>query len=153
WKGRRVKLVDGTGVSLPDTEKNQKAYPKSKKLPPGVGFPLVRLVVVFSLAVGTVLEAAFGPFHGTGNGEVSLWRKLQETLQRGEVLVADRLYPTLWVVADVVAKGADVVMRLHAGRAAVWFRGRGHRTDNRRIWWQKPPRPEWMSPEEYARLP
>jgi hypothetical protein len=153
WRGRPVKLVDGTGLSLPDTDKNQKAYPKSQKLPPGVGFPLVRLVVVFSLAVGTVLEAALGPFHGKGNGELSLWRKLQDMLQAGDVLVADRLYPTFWVVADAVAKGVDVVMRMHAGRAPVWFRGRGHRTDNRRIWWQKPQRPEWMSEEDYERIP
>jgi Transposase DDE domain len=152
-KGRSVKLVDGTALSMPDTPKNQKAYPKSKKLAPGVGFPLVRRVVVFSLAVGSVLEAALGPFHGQGNGELSLWRKLQDTLQRGAVLVADRLYPTFWVVADALARGADVVMRMHAGRAAVWFRGRGHRTDNRRLWWHKPQRPRWMTPEQYERMP
>jgi putative transposase len=153
WKGRPVKVVDGTGLSMPDTHKNQTASPKSKKLAPGVGFPLVRLVVVFSLAVGTVLEAALGPFHGKGNGELSLWRQLVDTLQRGEILLADRLYPTFWTVAQALASGVDVVMRMHAGRAAVWFRGRGHRTDNRRIWWQKPQRPEWMTEAEYARIP
>jgi hypothetical protein len=153
WKGRRVKLADGTSVSLPDTHKNQAAYPKSQKLPPGVGFPLMRLVVVFSLAVGTVLEVAYGPFHGKGNGELSLWRKLQETLQRGDVLVADRLYPTFWVVADALSRGVDLVMRLHAGRTPVWFRGRGHRKDNRRTWWEKPQRPEWMTQQEYDRIP
>jgi len=153
WKGRSVRLVDGTGLSMPDTPKNQKAYPKSKKLKPGVGFPLVRLVVVFSLAVGTVLEAAFGPFDGKGNGELSLWRKVAEQLRKGEVLLADRLYPTFWTVAHALAKGADVVMRMHAGRAAVWFGGRGHRLDNRRTWWRKPPRPEWMSEAEYQQIP
>lgn len=153
WKGRHVKLVDGTGVSLADTEKNQKAYPKSKKLPAGVGFPLVRLVVVFSLAVGSVLEAAFGPFDGKGNGELSLWRQLWDTLEQGDVLVADRLYPTFWIVADALSKGADIVMRMHAGRTAVWFRGRGHRTDNRRVWWRKPKRPGWMREADYACIP
>ena len=152
WKGRRVKVVDGSAVSLPDTPANQKAYPKPKKLPPGVGFPLVRLVVVFSLTVGSVLEAAFGPFEGKGNGELSLWRELWDTLERGDVLAADRLYPTFWVVADAMAKGVDLVMRMHAGRAAVWFRGRGHRTDNRRVWWRKPQRPGWMSEEHYERV-
>ncbi len=153
WKGRPVKVVDGTGLSMPDTDKNQKAYPKSKKLAPGVGFPLVRLVVVFSLAVGTVLEAAIGPFHGKGNGELSLWRQLADQLAKDDVLLADRLYPTFWTVAQALACGADVVMRMHAGRAPVWFRGRGHRTDNRRIWWRKPPRPDWMTPEAYELLP
>src|SRR5208283_2478308 len=56
-------------------------------------------------------------------------------------------------VAQAMASGVDVVMRMHAGRAAVWFGGRGHRLDNRKTWWQKPPRPDWMTEEEYARLP
>jgi len=153
WKGRSVKVVDGTGLSMPDTHKNQKAYPKSEKLAPGVGFPIMRLVVVFSLAVGTVLDAALGPFHGKGNGELSLWRTLADKLEAGDVLLADRLYPTFWTVAQALQSGADVVMRLHAGRTPVWFRGRGHRTDNRRVWWHKPQRPDWMSPEEYERIP
>src|SRR4029077_7496525 len=80
-------------------------------------------------------------------------RKLWDTLQRGDVVLAGRLYPTFWTVAHALGRGADVVARLHAGRAAVCFRGRGHRTDNRRLWWPKPQRPDWMSPAEYARIP
>lgn len=153
WKGRAVKLVDGTGVSMPDTPKNQKAYPKCDKLPAGVGFPLLRLVVVFSLSVGAVLEAALGPFYGEGHGELSLWRQLAGTLQRGDVLLADRLYSTFWNMAQAIACGADAVMRLHAGRAPVWFKGRGHRKDNRRICWKKPQRPSWMKEADYERIP
>jgi putative transposase len=153
WKGRRVLVVDGTGISMPDTEENQKAYPKSKKLPPGVGFPLLRLVVLFSLAVGTVLDAAMGRHQGKGTGEVSLFRQLEDNLEPGDVLLADRLYPNFWVVARCQAAGVDVVMRQHAGRAKLWFRGRGHRTDNRLTCWQKPARPDWMSEEEYESLP
>src|ERR1700722_10155575 len=99
WKGRPVKVVDGTGSSMPDTNANQKAYPKSKKLPPGVGFPVLRLVVVFSLTVGAVLEAAMGRFQGKGSGELSLFRPLLEQLQPGDVLLGDRLYGTYWNVA------------------------------------------------------
>jgi len=153
WKGRSVKIADGTGLSMPDTDKNQKAYPKSKKLPPGVGFPLMRLVVVFSLAVGTVLEAALGPFHGKGHGELSLWRTLADQFEPGDILLADRLFSTFWTLAHALQTGVDVVMRLHAGRTPVWFRGRGHPKDNRRIWWHKPPRPDWMTPQEYERIP
>src|SRR5215472_5127791 len=153
WKGRPVKVADGTGISMPDTKKNQKTYPKNGKLPAGVGFPVMRLVVVFSLAVGTVLEAAIGRFQGKGQGELSLFRPLLQQLQRGDVLLGDRLYGTYWNVAYAVTHGIDVVVRQHAGRAAVWFRGRGHRTDNRRVWWRKPQRPDWMSAAEYERIP
>jgi len=153
WKGRRVKVVDGSGLSMPDTPENQRAYPKSAKLPPGVGFPVLRVVVLFSLAVGSVLDAALGCFQGKGTGEVSLFRELEGNLERGDVLLADRLYANFWIVARCLAAGVDVVMRQHAGRKPLWYRGRGHRTDNRRVWWQKPPRPEWLSQEDYDRLP
>jgi len=153
WKGRRVKVVDGTGLSMPDTPENQRAYPKSAKLPPGVGFPLVRLVVVFSLAVGTVLDAALGRFQGKSSGELSLFRSLEGVLERGDVLLADRLFATFWEVARALAAGVDVVMRMHAGRTPVWFRGRGHTKGNRRVWWRKPPRPEWMTAAEYEAIP
>src|SRR5262245_15393592 len=99
WKGRRVKVVDGTGLSMPDTPANQRVYPQPRSLPAGVGFPLMRLVVVFSLSVGSVLAAALGRFWGRGSGEVSLFRRLGDVLQAGDVLLADRLYATLWDVA------------------------------------------------------
>src|SRR6516162_7942820 len=128
WKGRPVKIVDGTGLSMPDTPANQKAYPKSKKLRPGVGFPLLRLVVVFSLAVGTVLEAALGRRSGKGTGEQSLFRSLWEQFQPGDVLLADRLYGDFFTLARAQARGVDVVTRPAAGREAVRFQGR--RADN-----------------------
>jgi hypothetical protein len=153
WKGRRVQVVDGTGLSMPDTAANQKEYPQLSKISAGVGFPLMRLVVVFSLTVGTVLAAAMGRFRGKGTGELSLFRSIDDILEPGDVLLADRLYADFWDVARAQARGVDVVMRMHAGRAKVWFRGRGHSTANRRVWWHKPPRPAWMSAEAYAALP
>ena len=46
WRGRWVKLVDGTGISMPDTPENQERYPQPSTQAPGVGFPLARLVMV-----------------------------------------------------------------------------------------------------------
>ena len=43
WRGRAVKLVDGTGLSMPDTPENQAAYRQPNTQAPGVGFPLARL--------------------------------------------------------------------------------------------------------------
>jgi len=153
WKGRQVKVVDGTGLSMPDTPENQKEYPQPKEVEPGVGFPLVRLVVVFCLSVGTVLDAALGRWSGKGTGEVSLFRQLDDVLGPGDVLLADRIYADFWDVARALACGADVVMRRHAGRKAVKFRGRGDGTGSRREGWPKPARPSWMTPEEYASYP
>jgi hypothetical protein len=153
WKGRSVKIADGSSASMPDTPANQKAYPKSSHLPDGVGFPLMRLLVVFSLSIGTVLDAAMGRFKGKQTGELSLFRTLDDALEPGDVLVADRLFANFWDVARLFVRGIDVVMRMHAGRSKVSFRGRGHSTENRRIWWRKKKRPEWMTQEQYDLLP
>jgi hypothetical protein len=151
WKGRHVKVVDGTGLSMPDTPANQQAYPKSRKLPAGVGFPLLRLVVVFSLAVGTVLEAALARRCGRGHGEQSLFRSLWEQFQAGDVLLGDRLYGDFFTLARARARGVDVVTRPAAGREAVRFRG--GRADGLPVCWLKPPRPDWLGRRAYERLP
>jgi DDE family transposase len=153
WKGRRVKVVDGTGLSMPDTPANQAAYPQPRAIPAGLGFPLLRLVVVFCLSSGAALDAAMGPYQGRGTGEVSLFRGLGDVLAPGDVLLGDRIYCNYWDVARAQARGVDVVMRLHPGRKKVWFRGRGHSTANRRTWWTRPQRPARMAEEEYETYP
>jgi hypothetical protein len=60
WLGHRVLDVDGSTVTMADTEANQAAYPQLASQQRGCGFPIARLVVVFSLAVGTVLDATLG---------------------------------------------------------------------------------------------
>jgi hypothetical protein len=152
WMGRRVKVVDGTSVSMPDTPKNQKAYPKLKTFAPGVGFPSMRLVAVFSLAVGTILAAALGRSEGKGTGEPSLFRQLLDQFQRGDVLLGDQIYGSYWNVAWALAHGVEIVARLKGSRTPVNFRG--HRGDSKRIWWRKPQRrPEWMSEADYEQAP
>ena len=66
WRGRPVKLVDGTGISMPDTAPNQARYPQPSSQAAGVGFPVIRLVGVICLATGGLLEAAMGPMEGKG---------------------------------------------------------------------------------------
>ena len=64
WRGRAVKLVDGTGLSMPDTPENQAVYPSPAARPQAWGFPLARLVMVICLATGAALDAASGPYRG-----------------------------------------------------------------------------------------
>lgn len=47
WYGRRVKVLDGSSVSMPDTPSNQQSYPQPKGQEPGCGFPVMRIVAVF----------------------------------------------------------------------------------------------------------
>jgi hypothetical protein len=111
------------------------------------------VVVVFSLAVGTVLDTAMALCRGKGTGELSLFRSLADVLETGDVLLGDRLYATYWEIARAQACGADVVLRLHAGRKALRFRGRGQSTTNLCVCWLKPKRPSWLTVAEYGQLP
>ena len=49
WQGRCVKMLDGSTVVMADTEANQKEYPQHQNQQPGCGFPIAKLVVMFSL--------------------------------------------------------------------------------------------------------
>jgi hypothetical protein len=146
-------VVDGTGISLPDTPANQAAYPQPPSQRPGAGSPLLRLVVLFSLAVGTALDAAFAPYRGKGTGELSLFRALRDRLGRGDVLLAGRYYCTYREVCAALARGADVVLRLHASRRVNFRAGRRLGPGDKRVWWPKRPRPGWMGRAEYEGLP
>lgn len=90
WRGRDVQVVDGTTSSMPDTPAHQRAYPQSASPKPGLGFPVLRLVALFSLAVGTALDVAMGPSKGRHTGETALVRTLHHHLHAGDVLLADR---------------------------------------------------------------
>jgi hypothetical protein len=153
WHGRTVKVVDGTTVSMPDTPANQQAFPQARTQRPGVGFPIARLVVVFSLAVGTVLDAALGPYKGKQTGETALFHGLLGNLGPGDILLADRYFGSYWELAQVRQRGADLVCRLHQRRGVDFRRGRRLGTDDHVVAWDKPRRPDWMDEATYAALP
>lgn len=44
--GRPVKVVDGTGISMPDTPENQALWPQPGSQQPGCGFPMLKLALV-----------------------------------------------------------------------------------------------------------
>jgi hypothetical protein len=96
WHGRVGKSVDGSVVSMPDTEANQQDYPQPGRQAPGVGFPVARIVVVLSLACGAVLAAAVGRLKGTNTSEPMLFHSLHAHLERDDGLLADPYYGSDW---------------------------------------------------------
>jgi hypothetical protein len=153
WHGRAVKIVDGSGVSMPDTEANQQEYPQPGSQAPGLGFPVARLVVVLSLACGAVLAAAVGRIKGQQTSETMLFHGLHASLERDDVVLADRFYCSYWEVALLLGRGIDVVMRAHQRRAVDFRRGQRLGHEDHLIDWTKPKRPAWMDETTYAGLP
>jgi hypothetical protein len=153
WHGKHVTLVDGTTVTMADTPANQKAYPQLSSQAPGAGFPIIRLVVLLSLATACLLGMAWGPYEGKETGETALLRQLLQGLKPGEVLLADRYYCSYWLVALARAQGVDVVFRMHQLRDYDFRRGQQLGTEDHVVLWQRPARPEWMDAATYATIP
>ncbi len=153
WHGRKVRVVDGSTMTMPDTAENQAVYPQQKTQKPGCGFPIARLLVVFALSVGTVLETAIGKYEGKQTGENSLFRKLYETLDEGDVVVADRYFSGWSDIALPLQRGIDIVVRKHQHRPTDFRTGKRLRKDDHLVFWKRPQRPKWMSVEQYATLP
>lgn len=153
WRGREVKLIDGTTVSMPDTSENQTEFPQSKSQKPGLGFPLARVVAVISLSCGAVLEWAMGPCEGKRTGETALLWQLAHRLQAGDVVIADRYFSGYFLLAWLTRHGVDVVVRQHQLRHTDFRRGKRLGAKDHVVAWVRPPCPAWMDAATYALMP
>ncbi len=151
WYGRRVTVVDGTGLSMPDTAENQRHYPQSKGVKPGCGFPEMRVAALFSLATGVLLHCAHA--HRKVH-ERTLLRRLWDHLEPGDVLLADRGFCAFADYHFLLERGIDSVMRLHQ-RRTVGLRilkrlGPG---DTLVQWDKMKPAPKWLTQQQWAAVP
>jgi hypothetical protein len=105
-QGRRVKVIDGSTLALPDTPANRAEYPALHAPPPS--FPLMRIVVLFSLGSGAVLALAQGNLR---HSELALFATLFRHLIRGDIVIGDRGFGSYVVVALLQGLGVDLVGR------------------------------------------
>jgi hypothetical protein len=153
WCGRHAKLVDGFTATMPDTPENQEAFPQPKSQKPGIGFPIMRVCAILSLATACVLGATFGPYSGKETGETALLRDMLDLLAQGDVLVADRYYCSFMMIALLMQRGVDACVRMHQRRHVDFRRGDRLGKYDHLIEWQRPAKPEWMDEETYATIP
>jgi hypothetical protein len=154
FHGRRVIIVDGSTVSMPDTPANQRAYPQHGNQKPGCGFPIARIVVLLSLATGCVLDAAIGAGKGKLTGEHALFRSLHRRLKRDDIVLGDGYYSSFDEVMTLVGMGVDVVMRQTGNRRTDFRRGAqlGH-DDHLVVWERHRNRAKWMDRLSFRKLP
>ncbi len=138
WKRRRVLAYDGSTVSMPDTAKNQEAYPQPPQQKPGVGFPLARIAAFFSLSCGAVVDLAICSNSGKGHSELGMLRTLWDVLLPGDVMLADR-YMCAWnEIFLLKERGIDTVIRLSVHRNADFRRGKRLGKGDHIVQWPKP---------------
>ena len=151
WLGRKVKIVDGTTLSMPDTPGNQQSWPQPSTQKEGLGFPCMKLTGIFSLASGGLEDYATGTLH---QHESILFRSLWDQLEKGDVMLGDRGFCSYAALAALSQRGIDSVMRLHQARKVTFREGRRLGDDDRLVTWQKPAqRTDAWSREEWEALP
>jgi len=175
WRGHRTFLVDGSGVSMPDTPDLQRAFGQPGGQRAGCGFPVMHLLAMFHAATGLLLHVATAPLR---THDLSRIGQLHPDLSAGDVLVGDRAFCSFAHLALLAARQAFGVFRVHQKqivdfrphrRAATsssrkrgvrgrptsrWLRRLGRH--DQLVEYVKPRdcyRPAWLSPEAYVALP
>ena len=150
--GRALKVIDGSALTLSnDTPKNRKAYPPLQCRPNQPSFPMLRIVVLFSMVSGAILALAQGSL---AVSELSLLNLLLSQLVQGDILVGDRgfgCYPVIALLQHTL--GVDFI-----GRTTRRIDGRrrlrrlGH--NDWLIQWKKGGQASpWMSLAQWLALP
>ena len=138
-------------LSLPDTPKNQEAYPQPSSQKLGCGFPLAKIGVLFSTSTGAAIALIIDVFK---THDVKLARRLYQYLNPGDVLLGDRAFCSYADLYFVQQHQCDAVLRKHQGRKNQMRKGKRIGPSDRLVIWHKPKsRPKGLSKEEFAQLP
>ena len=136
-------------MTAADTAENQRRFPQPVTQAEGVGFPIMRVVVVQSLATGMICDLALAPYAGKGTGEMALARELMPSIPDNALLLGDRYFPSYFFLSDLRKRGIHGIFPMHAGRNVDFRVGQSLDYRDNRVVWDKPPRPAWMSQDEY----
>lgn len=151
WCNRPVFLVDGSTFSMYDTPQNQQEYPQPKNQHKYHGFPVARILGIFCLATGALIDAAIGSFWVP---EISLFRKLYSRLKSGSIALGDRLFGSYGDISLLAQRGVDCVFRMHHLRKTDFRRGKKLGIYDHLVTWQRPKEGTiHLESELYATLP
>jgi putative transposase len=153
WYGRHVKIVDGSTLMTPETKENRAEWPQMSRQLPGLGFPILRFVMLFSLATAAVCGFADAPYEGKETGEPALLRELFHRLRNGDILLGDACFCSYFMIALLIALGVDVVFHQHQRRKTDYRRGKSLGDQDHLVTWSKPSRPDWMDEATYNQFP
>lgn len=153
WCGFIPFAIDGSTLTADDTKANQKAFPQHGNQAPGIGFPLIRVVLLQCLSTGMVCDFAYGPSKGKETGEMALAREVLVSLPDKAILLGDCYFPSYFVLDDVMRRGMAGLFPMHYARDVDFRRGKQLHYHDHLVEWEKPQRPEWMTKKEYDSYP
>jgi len=151
--GRRVVVVDGTGVSIPDTIENQRIWPQPIQQKPGCGFPVAKILGFFSLRTGGMLSYEIGNQH---QHELPLLRKQYDLFEDSDILLADKGFCSYYDMAMLAQRAVDTVVTLARRKPRSEAQAdRKLGPDDYLIHWKKPRlgSHQNFTPEQWDQLP
>ena len=138
YRGRPVFLIDGTGVSMPDTSAlvEEFGYTRSKQY--ASRFPVARVTVIGLAGVNAIWDYRMDEYRRSEDEQLhDMWH----TIPRGAICIFDRYYSSFYNLAKLRSRSIAVVSRLHQRRDPYRLIRRG-----------RPLGPnEWLVPFELAR--
>lgn len=151
WLGHTVKVVDGTGIRLPDTAANQAQWPQPGGQRPGCGFPVVQLVGCFCLASGAVIDWVETALKCH---ECRIFRRMLHLFSPSDVVLGDRGFCSYANLSLLTQRSVHAVMRAHQMRKLDYRHGKALGRHDRRVTWIRPriPGAGW-SREQWNALP
>jgi len=133
--GRRIIVMDGTSIRMPDPPENAADYSCTPNQKRGCGFPLMQVLGLFDLATGAWLATVKSK--AKSHDARLAWRMLKH-LRAGDILLADRAFCSYAFIVACQARGVDVVMRLHQARDPQLDKGTRLGANDWRVTWSRP---------------
>jgi hypothetical protein len=135
---------------MPDSIENQKAYPQPSSQKAGCGFPLAKIMVLFSITTGAAIDIVIDVFR---THDIKLARQLYKYLNPGDIALGDRAFCAYSDIYFLQKQECDAIFRKHQGRTKHLKKGKRIGSNDRLVIWHKPKsRPKGLSKEEFDSL-
>jgi len=146
WKDRRVVVVDGTGLSMPDTLENQAIWPQTRGQKPGCSFPQASVCACFCLHTGALLSHRMG---SRKSHELPLLRQQHDQFQAGDIFLGDKGFCSYFDVDQFLRLGVDSVISVGVRKPVEVASALGVLAHNDLlIQW---PKPKWNKTSSYSK--
>ncbi len=113
WQGLLLTVIDGTLLTVADSDDNCGRYVKQRGNHGGSGYPILRLSALLTCGTRSVIDAVFDPI---STGELAQADRLSRSLRPGMLLLADRYYAAADLIATLAATGAHLLIPCKNGR-------------------------------------
>ncbi len=107
WNGFRLLAVDGSRMTLPNTQELEKIYSKTKNQSK-TGVVQARVSVLYDVLNKFVIDGCLAPL---STGESKLALEHLEYSTTGDLIIYDRGYPSFNLIYELYERGADFLIR------------------------------------------